>query len=81
VHRDIKLENLLVDQNMDIKFMDFGFATNKNIDSLTQQLGTKSYMAPEIRRCKVYDGRSTDIFSMGVILFSLVMGFFPFQSA
>ena len=78
VHRDLKLENLLVDQDMNIKFVDFGFATNKNIDSLTEFRGTQSYMAPEIRKGEIYDGRSTDIFSMGVILFTLVIGYFPF---
>jgi len=38
-------------------------------------------MAPEIRQNKVYDGKSTDIFSMGVVLFTLVVGYFPFSSA
>ena len=57
VHRDIKLENILVDQNMQLKFADFGFATNRNIDSLESYRGTMSYMAPEIRRHDKYDGR------------------------
>lgn len=81
VHRDLKLENLLLDQDMNIKFADFGFATNKSIDSLTEFRGTQSYMAPEIRKGELYDGRHTDIFSMGVILFTLVIGYFPFQQA
>jgi len=57
VHRDIKLENILLDKNMNLKLADFGFATNKNIDKLTTFRGTQSYMAPEIRESKEYDGR------------------------
>jgi len=57
VHRDIKLENILVDKEMKLKFADFGFATNKSIDSLQSYRGTMSYMAPEIRRHDKYDGR------------------------
>lgn len=41
-------------------------------------MGTKSYMAPEIRQEKVYDGRKVDIFSLGVIMFILATGKFPF---
>lgn len=81
VHRDIKLENILVDQNMNLKLADFGFATNKNITQLNSFRGTQSYMAPEIRQGKVYDGRQTDIFSFGVVLFTLVVGYFPFSKA
>jgi len=81
VHRDIKLENILVDKDMNLKFADFGFATNKSIDSLNSYRGTMSYMAPEIRRHDEYDGRQTDIFSMGVVLVTLVVGLFPFQMA
>lgn len=81
VHRDIKLENILLDKDMNLKLADFGFATNKHIDQLNQFRGTQSYMAPEIRQNKVYDGKSTDIFSMGVVLFTLVVGYFPFSSA
>lgn len=49
VHRDIKLENILVDKNMNLKFADFGFATNRSINALLSYRGTMSYMAPEIR--------------------------------
>ena len=55
VHRDIKLENIVVDQDMNIKFCDFGFSTYKSIKKLYDYLGTKSYMAPEIHAGQ-YDG-------------------------
>jgi len=57
VHRDIKLENLIIDKHMNLKYVDFGFATNKNINCLDKYRGTMSYMAPEIRRSVQYDGR------------------------
>lgn len=81
VHRDIKLENILVDENMDLKLADFGFATDKDIESLSSFRGTQSYMAPEIRSGESYNGKQTDIFSMGVVLFTLVVGYFPFSTA
>lgn len=52
VHRDIKLENILVDKDMKLKVADFGFATNNNIEALQSFRGTQSYMAPEIRKGK-----------------------------
>jgi len=81
VHRDLKLENILVDEHMNIKVVDFGFATYKNIKKLNSYKGTKTYMAPEIRKGLVYDGRQVDIFSTGVILFTIVHGIFPFKEA
>lgn len=57
VHRDIKLENILVDENLNFKLADFGFSTFKNITHLQDYFGTKTYMAPEIKENKVYDGR------------------------
>ena len=60
---------------------DFGSSTNEQIDKLNQYCGTRVYMAPEIIKHKTYDGRKADIFSVGVILFILVQGGFPFLSA
>ena len=66
---------------MNIKVADFGYARCRNIERLRSFVGTKTYMAPEIIAGKVYNGRHIDIFSTGVILFTLVMGHFPFIEA
>ena len=81
VHRDLKLENILVDDNLDLKIADFGFACYKNIDNLKSYRGTMTYMAPEIKEGKNYDGTQVDLFSIGVILFIIVQGIFPFKEA
>ena len=60
---------------------DFGSSTNYNIRTLDEWCGTRVYMAPEIILRQTYDGRKADIFSVGVILFILVQGGFPFLSA
>ena len=57
VHRDIKLENILIDDKMNLKLADFGFATNKDIENLDLFRGTQSYMAPEIRNGDTYNGK------------------------
>mmetsp|Transcript_18503 Transcript_18503/g.25576 ORF Transcript_18503/g.25576 Transcript_18503/m.25576 type:complete len:180 (+) Transcript_18503:302-841(+) len=72
VHRDLKLENILVDEDMNLKVADFGFACYKNINKLSSYRGTMTYMAPEIKEGKQYDGTQVDVFSMGVILFIIV---------
>jgi len=80
-HRDLKLENILLDDNLNLKVADFGFSTYKKIEKLKSYRGTKTYMAPEIKQGKVYNGKQADIFSTGVILFILVQGIFPFGEA
>ena len=81
VHRDLKLENIMVDENLNLVLGDFGFATFRNIDRLSSYRGTKTYMAPEIKDGKTYNGKQTDMFSLGVILFIIVQCLFPFAEA
>ena len=82
VHGDLKIENILINSNMDIKITDFGFATYQNKEEqLNRCAGTVTYVAPEILKQKQYDGFKADIFSLGVILYITVNGSFPFNEA
>ena len=75
-HRDIKTENIVLDSEFNSKLCDFGFATKKiKCDTFR---GTEAYMAPEIHQENGYNGLSTDVFALGVLLFILVVGKFPF---
>ena len=60
---------------------DFGFAIYKGVDALKSYRGTMTYMAPEIKEGKTYKGTQVDLFSLGVILFIIVQGIFPFKEA
>lgn len=55
-HRDIKLENILLDHTLNLKLIDFGFAKKSNDGPLLSYKGTKTYMAPEVRARSSYDG-------------------------
>ena len=84
VHRDLKSENILFDDNFDLKIKDLGYAAEfkKYGDGLLQtQLGTPNFMAPEIHEGISYDGRSTDLFAAGIVLFLLVAAHPPFVTA
>ena len=82
-HGDIKLENILLDKDFNIKLIDFGFSKNINDGLIYESNGTYSYVSPEvlIAATKGYDGIKNDIFSLGIILFSLIFGFLPFKNA
>ena len=72
-HRDIKLENILVDKKYNPKICDFGFATfSKN--KLKRYLGTPGYKSPQIVNNIPYNGFKNDIFSLGQALMTLVTG-------
>lgn len=81
-HRDIKLENLLLDDQNNIKIIDFGFSTCiPNDKKIKIFCGTPSYMAPEIVQKIEYAGPPADIWALGVLLFTLLSGCFPYRGA
>ncbi|XP_067421373.1 serine/threonine-protein kinase SIK2 isoform X1 [Emydura macquarii macquarii] len=80
VHRDLKAENLLLDNNMNIKIADFGFGNfYKSDEPLTTWCGSPPYAAPEVFEGQQYEGPQLDIWSMGVVLYVLVCGALPFD--
>ena len=81
IHRDLKLENILIDDNFDVKIIDFGFATVcKSYKKLDLMCGTPCYMDPDIVQEKLYLGQPVDVWALGVILYYLVTGKWPFYS-
>ena len=93
-HRDLKLQNLLIDDSLNLKVADFGFATViKKISKFENgilfhsdeknrtRLGTLGYMAPEMFLNKAYDAKKADIFSFGIIIFIFYFGYPPFETA
>lgn len=81
IHRDIKPSNIMVNNNNQIKIMDFGLAKTANDIHLTKTgitIGTVAYMSPEQISSEKIDHR-TDIWSFGIVLFKLLTGRMPFR--
>ena len=84
IHRDIKLDNILIDLNNTIKLCDFGISQKilDTNDKLTDKCGTPAYIAPEILsadRCG-YEGPPVDLWSSGVVLYAMLSGTVPFKA-
>jgi len=86
IHRDLKLENILIDTKGTIKIADFGLSNTITFGKkMNTSCGTPSYIAPEIvRPPEIVDSKSSgaecDIWSLGVILYCMICGFLPFQA-
>uniref|UniRef100_A0A8V5H5C9 Maternal embryonic leucine zipper kinase n=1 Tax=Melopsittacus undulatus TaxID=13146 RepID=A0A8V5H5C9_MELUD len=81
-HRDLKPENLLIDEEHNLKLIDFGLCAKPKggLDyHLNTCCGSPAYAAPELIQGKAYIGSEADIWSMGVLLYALLCGYLPFD--
>ena len=83
VHRDVKPDNVLFDEEGNAQLTDFGIAAARFFGRLTgtgRTMGTPHYMSPEQAMGKIIDGRS-DLYAVGVMLYEMLLGFTPFDGA
>lgn len=79
-HRDLKPENLLLDYEKNLKIVDFGLSNQyKDGETLVTACGSPCYAAPEMIAGKRYKGIDVDIWSSGVTLYAMLVGYLPFE--
>ena len=83
IHRDLKLGNLFLSEKMEIKVGDFGLATKLEFDGERKRTicGTPNYIAPEVLEGKSGHSYEVDVWSLGVIIYTLLVGKPPFETA
>jgi len=81
-HRDLKPENLLLDKQKRLKIVDFGLSNSyKEGETLKTACGSPCYAAPEMIAGKRYNGLDVDIWSSGVTLYAMLVGYLPFEDS
>ncbi|XP_051020315.1 sperm motility kinase 2A-like [Acomys russatus] len=81
IHRDLKPDNIMLERNGRVKIIDFGLGTQVYPGQrLSQQCGAYSFGAPELFQGRLYDGTKIDIWTLGVVLYYMVVGRVPFDT-
>lgn len=79
-HRDIKPENMLLDVHNRLKIVDFGLSNMyKKEEKLVTACGSPCYASPEMIKGELYDPELTDVWSLGIVLFTMIMAKLPFE--
>ncbi|KAI8609273.1 kinase-like domain-containing protein, partial [Chytriomyces sp. MP71] len=84
VHRDLKDQNVVIDVRYNIKIIDFGssaYIPKQECDYFTQFNGTVYFASPEIAKNELYRGPEAEMWAMGVLLYVMVFGEYPFRHA
>ncbi len=83
IHRDLKLGNLFINEKMEIKLGDFGLATKLDFEGEKKRTicGTPNYIAPEVLEGKAGHSYEVDVWSLGVIMYTLIIGKPPFETS